>query len=489
MKVYSVWKAVRTMVGVLRICALHKSAPRLGSVVSEHGLCGGAGRGPRRWLRCQLRREAVEEVVRVLRALGLRAVRVVFLRHVEVARVRVAHEVGHERRALCAQVGPVDAVEEGVGDDRFESGTDLRVAQQPFDHVLGSFAQGVLSPLRREVQVLPPLDDLVACLHHVVGVEWRIPAQHLIENDADAPPVAVHAVALLHQHLGCYVPRRADGCPEHLPVSHVLPRLALVLVALVRLDRRRVGNFALHHLLEGDLVDVYLLAEPEICELDVSVPVKEDVVRLDVAVGVPHPMDRMHSKDQLGHVELRHLLPKDIVGDEPRHQVAARQKLHHQIQMVLVLEGVVQVCDPRVFFLLLQVVRLHKHVAFRPHVRHLVAVHHVLLVQTFYRHHLVRFVNPAAQADFTEGTAPDHAHNLEVPQRHLLLPRLLVPCAEPLAVRRHFAVVAGDMAACNASLFSCNVAHGDFVFALQRHMYTTPGHTCRGCCANEVQIL
>jgi hypothetical protein len=44
-------------------------------------------------------------------------------------------------------------------------------------------------------------------------------------------------------------------------------------------------------------------AEPEVSELDVSVGVDEDVVRLDVAVDEPHRVNALNGASQFGNVK------------------------------------------------------------------------------------------------------------------------------------------------------------------------------------------
>ena len=52
-----------------------------------------------------------------------------------------------------------------------------------------------------EFEALPPVDNLSASCHGVIGVEGRVPHHHLVHDGSHRPPVALHAITLLQQHL------------------------------------------------------------------------------------------------------------------------------------------------------------------------------------------------------------------------------------------------------------------------------------------------
>lgn len=54
----------------------------------------------------------------------------------------------------------------------------------------------------------------------------------------------------------------------------------------------------------------------------------------------------LNGKRNLGHVEAGNVLREDLVLDQHRHQVAARQKLHEHVEEGRVLEGGVQLDHP-----------------------------------------------------------------------------------------------------------------------------------------------
>jgi hypothetical protein len=65
------------------------------------------------------------------------------------------------------------------------------------------------------------------------------------------------------------------------------------------------------------------------------------------------PMDKTELVDSLDcqgdfcHVEASDVLGKDLVLDEHGHQVTTRQKLHQHVKERVVLEGCMQLDDPR----------------------------------------------------------------------------------------------------------------------------------------------
>ena len=106
--------------------------------------------------------------------------------------------------------------------------------------------------------------------------------------------------------------------------------------------------------------------ETEIRQLDVSVLVNEDVVRLNVTANrassvylttcyprLPdEPMDEakfvdgFDSEDTLRDVETGNVLRERVVLDQHRHEIASGQELHDEVQVLWVLEGVVKLDHP-----------------------------------------------------------------------------------------------------------------------------------------------
>lgn len=58
-------------------------------------------------------------------------------------------------------------------------------------------------------------------------------------------------------------------------------------------------------------------------------------------------VDSFYCKSDLSHVEASDVLSEDLVLDEHSHQVTTRQELHKHVQESIVLEGCVQLDDPR----------------------------------------------------------------------------------------------------------------------------------------------
>mmetsp|Transcript_13027 Transcript_13027/g.33390 ORF Transcript_13027/g.33390 Transcript_13027/m.33390 type:complete len:273 (-) Transcript_13027:384-1202(-) len=228
----------------------------------------------------------------------------------------------------------------------------------------------------REDERLMMTQDLTTGHEGVVAVEWRVSDEHLKQHDAERPPVAVGAVSCFEEDLGGHVVGRAHRAPDQrlavaipsrhaLAARHALPRAG----ADARRPERnaRLRGFHLGHgvarwparrrrrhrrraarRVELESHGCEALDEAKVSQLDVPVGVDEEIVRLDVAVDVGELVERLDRQHRLRHVEARLLLRQNVALHEQRHQVAARHVLHHEVQEVVVAEGVVELDHPRV---------------------------------------------------------------------------------------------------------------------------------------------
>ena len=89
-------------------------------------------------------------------------------------------------------------------------------------------------------------------------------------------------------------------------------------------------------------------AQAEVCQLDVSVQVDEDVVGLDVAVDEAHLVDTLDGQRQLRHIEACKRFGEDAHPDEQAHHVSSGDVVHDEVQAVTVLKGVVETHHPLV---------------------------------------------------------------------------------------------------------------------------------------------
>jgi hypothetical protein len=198
---------------------------------------------------------------------------------------------------------------------------------------------------------------------------------------------------------------------------------------------------------------VHGLAQAKVGQLDVPPRVQQQVVRLDVAVHEPrrvHGLDRRHG---LRRVKARLGLGQHVAAHQQRHEVAARQVLHGEVEVRVVLERVVEAHDEgeaaaaaAAFGRGARVVagggrrrrrrrgrrrrrpggaapadrrRVREHVALGPHVRRLPAPHHVRLAQALERHHLARRAL-AHDAHLAKRAAADQRERLKVGRRQPL---------------------------------------------------------------------
>mmetsp|Transcript_27344 Transcript_27344/g.65583 ORF Transcript_27344/g.65583 Transcript_27344/m.65583 type:complete len:228 (-) Transcript_27344:425-1108(-) len=125
----------------------------------------------------------------------------------------------------------------------------------------------------------------------------------------------------------------------------------------------------------ADLTD--LLAQSEVCQLQMTFRIQQHVVRLDVTVDVPKCMDATDRMCRLSHEELRHVLRERILLDQKTHQVPTRTIFHDHVQVRLVDKRIMQGRQP-------PVVRccLGQRFAFRPDMSDLVLHDHHLLLHT-----------------------------------------------------------------------------------------------------------
>ena len=151
-------------------------------------------------------------------------------------------------------------------------------------------------------------------------------------------------------------------------------------------------------------------AQPEVRQLNVTVAVDEDVIRLYVPVNEAHFMNRLDGENQLGDVKARHVFAEYTEFDQQAHEVPARHVLHNEIQVVLVLERVEKLHDPFV-------VRLRENVAFGFDVCDLVSFQHFGFFQDFHGVERTR-LNMFRQTNLAKGTHTDHAQPLEHARIH-----------------------------------------------------------------------
>mmetsp|Transcript_949 Transcript_949/g.2535 ORF Transcript_949/g.2535 Transcript_949/m.2535 type:complete len:283 (-) Transcript_949:444-1292(-) len=273
----------------------------------------------------------------------------------------------HGRRQL-RQVLPVDASKKGVALDlvhTVRAEAVVHVAHETADEVLGRLRHG---HLRGELEEEAPVDNLAACSERVVRVERRVAHQHFKHDGADAPPVALHAVPLLQQHLWGNVVWRANGGEGKLPPVGAPVAKLLLLRLWAGFWHRRAVLFALVQ--RGQRRHVHRLTQPKVGELQVAIRGEQEVVRLDVAVDVAVVVDGLNAQDCLRDVEARVWLRDDVLAHQQRHHVATRKVLHDEVEVLFILEGEVQLDDVRTVY-------FRQHVAFGLHVLDLPTPQHL----------------------------------------------------------------------------------------------------------------
>eukprot|EP00123_Amoebidium_parasiticum_P017429 comp23850_c0_seq1/m.41679 comp23850_c0_seq1/g.41679 ORF comp23850_c0_seq1/g.41679 comp23850_c0_seq1/m.41679 type:complete len:368 (+) comp23850_c0_seq1:444-1547(+) len=251
------------------------------------------------------------------------------------------------------------------------------LAAQPLDHVLCMPGDGHLGG---EQKRLPEVHDLAVCVLGGIRAEARVANQHLVHNDAHGPVVAGLVIARMHKHLGRNVVRRAHHrvghCPAVLLPGHCLALCACgvfeVKVGVLLWLRWPLGPTDDLPVVVALVALLHARAQPKVRQLDVARGIDQHVVGFDIPVDEVELVDGVQGQGQLSNVMAGGILRECVVADQQGHHVSPGQKLHHQIQVLGILERVVELHHPRV-------VCLRQYVSLRPHVCQLVLEQHVCL--------------------------------------------------------------------------------------------------------------
>lgn len=76
----------------------------------------------------------------------------------------------------------------------------------------------------------------------------------------------------------------------------------------------------------------HFLAQAHVRELEVSLPVQEDVVRLEVAVDVAQCVHGGDCHDHLGHVLAGGRFGEGVFSDQEGHQISTGEEFHHHVE-------------------------------------------------------------------------------------------------------------------------------------------------------------
>ena len=294
--------------------------------------------------------------------------------------------------------------------------------------------------VRREVEGVTPVDDLAVSVVRIVGAEGR-PADETLEHDcSQTPPITLEAISLAAEDLRCDVVGRTDGGVGH-DSTRLSPCVDLRAVADRQIDlveRDGVAILGFVRLAGQQLLVVRVLVllmeaggKAEVGELDMAIPIEENVVRLDVTVKTisqrmkqmeqrsHEPVDEaqlvndLNGKDDLGHVKPGDILGEDLILDQHRHEITTREKFHQHVEEGRILKGREKLHHPRA-------VGLGQDVPFSPDMSQLILLKHLRLDQG------LQGVDLAVglllhELDLTKGTFTDDLQSHEV-LRDLLCP-------------------------------------------------------------------
>ena len=123
-------------------------------------------------------------------------------------------------------------------------------------------------------------------------------------------------------------------------------------------------------------------------------------------------MDRLNGQDSFCNIKTTRLFTQDIFSHKERHEITTRQKVHDQVQILVILKAVLQINNPRVL-------GLDEYFPFGLDVVDLVFIDHLCLLHPLDRYNLAR-LNMPANSDLAKGSSANDGQWLEVPRRYLL---------------------------------------------------------------------
>ena len=149
-----------------------------------------------------------------------------------------------------------------------------------------------------------------------------------------------------------------------------------------------------------------MFAQPKIAELDVTIAANEQVIRFKVTVDIVQLMHRLNSEDSFSDVKPALIFTQDILFHQQSHQIASLEKLHHQVEVLFILERAFEFDNPRILC-------NGKNISLGPNVSNLVLVNHFCLFHLLDSHYLTRFL-VFAHPHFTESSSTYDLERLEV---------------------------------------------------------------------------
>ena len=333
----------------------------------------------------------------------LHGLRVLPLLIVHVVRVEVVHvDVGDVARlhAALRERVPVEVVEPGVL-------LELERAARVTDPVHRLPLQALVDEVR--CLLVPAVRDPVLLYLHLAaqdlisdvfaGATFVGPLAHhaLVGDDTDGEVVGDEAVVLPAHDLGCHVAGRS--------------------ARLARVIGREYARDA------------------EVGQAQVSLVVEDEVLWLDVAMNyqlVVHGLERVHQAgdEEAGHLHRELTLSSDVVS-----QVTAEEQVHDEVEIHVVLEGVVDVDDELAADHREELQLVH-------HARHTLLSDDSRLCHLFHCELLILVLFRLHSPDLAEAAAADGVHLREVGFAHLLgailvLRRLKVAIAHCARVSAH----------------------------------------------------
>jgi hypothetical protein len=85
-------------------------------------------------------------------------------------------------------------------------------------------------------------------------------------------------------------------------------------------------------------IEIHLLAKAKISELQMTIPVEEDIIWFQISMDVAKSMNRSHSLDKLGDIKFRCSFRKDVLFHEKPHEISPGKILHDHVEVPFILK-------------------------------------------------------------------------------------------------------------------------------------------------------
>lgn len=120
-----------------------------------------------------------------------------------------------------------------------------------------------------------------------------------------------------------------------------------------------------------------MLTESEICKFYMTFFVNQNIIRFEISMNEIHFVYRFNTQNSLRNVEPRFVFGQNIFFHEQGHEITSWQKVHDQIQVLIILKTELQVYDPLV-------PGFYQNFSFGLNMIHLIFINHLCFLHPFH---------------------------------------------------------------------------------------------------------